>query len=136
MARKRKQEITKLPPFVALPWEIMNSAAYISMKHSARAVLPYFLGKPKVPFNRPQYLQTDFQFSYPEACRSGFARSTFSKAIKTLVSHGFVDPVDKGGLRGHGKSCSRFKISRRWELYGKKAFIQISWEEFKPKDAV
>ena len=66
----------------------------------------------------------------------GFSKGTFSRVIRTLVGHGFIDPIDKGGLRGHGKSCSRFRISKRWEDYGTKEFVSVRWEEFKPKKVI
>lgn len=130
----RKQQNIKLPPFVAIPWAVLNSAAYRSMSYTARSALPYFLGKPKVPFNRTDYITNDFQFTYPEAGRLGYARSTFHGVIEQLVRYGFIDPVDKGGLRGHGKTSSLFKLSSRWQNYGTEKFLPVEWREFQPKD--
>lgn len=130
----RKQKNRKLPPFVAIPWALLNSGAYQSLSHSARSALIFFLGKPKVPFNQADYITIDFQFTYPEAARLGYARGTFHGAIEQLVRYGFIDPVDKGGLRGHGKSSSRFKLSSRWQNYGTEKFLPVEWREFQPKD--
>jgi hypothetical protein len=124
---------TRLPPFVATPWVILNSKAYIELKHSSARTLPYFLGKPKIAFNKPSYLSTEFTFSYSEAERYGLAAATFKAVIDQLIENGFIDPIDKGGLRGHGKTCSLFRLSNRWENYGKPSFIKKSWNEFKPR---
>jgi hypothetical protein len=43
---------------------------------------------------------------------------------------GFIDPVDKGGLRGWGLSCNVFRMSDRWKDYGKKDFIKVEWRQF------
>ena len=36
---------------------------------------------------------------------------------------GFIDPVDKGGLRGAGLSCNIFRMSDRWKHYGCKRVL-------------
>jgi hypothetical protein len=100
------------------------------MSPAARAALPYFLGKPKAPFNRPDYYTVDFSFSYLEARRYGFARATFAKIIEQVMAHGFIDPIQKGGLRGFSKSCSTFRLSRRWEKFGSAEFSSVSWKEY------
>jgi hypothetical protein len=41
--------------------------------------------------------------------------------------------VDKGGLRSDGRSFNYFKLSRRWEQYGKSGFIEEDWKSFKPR---
>jgi hypothetical protein len=120
----------RMPGFVALPWDVLNSPAFLEMTHAARAALPYWLGKPKAPFNKPEYYSTEFSFSYPEAARYGFASETHRKVITQVVKHGFVDPIAKGGLKGFGNSCSKFRLSGRWAAYGTKEFQIISWKEF------
>jgi hypothetical protein len=120
----------RMPGFVALPWTVLNSPAFLEMTHAARAALPYWLGKPKAPFNKPEYFSNEFAFSYPEAARLGFAKATFCKVLCQVIEHGFVDPVSKGGLKGFGNCCSRFRLSRRWTVYGSKEFQSIHWTEF------
>lgn len=120
----------RLPPFVAIPWKILNSQAYKSLKASSAKALPYFLGKPHRIYKDPQYTADSFIFPYSEAEKYGFAPATFSNVIKDLIAHGFIDPVEKGGLRGHGRTCSRFKLSYRWELFGTAHFQECKWESF------
>ncbi len=116
--------------FVALTWHMLNSQAYKELPFSAAKALPYFLGKVKVPHRDPKRLNEDFTFSYPEAVRLGFSRRTFSRVISSLIEHGFIDPVEKGGLRGYGCGYNVFKQSFRWKNYGKKDFKEISWKDF------
>jgi len=132
LAGKRRSKY-KLPPFVPLTWTMLNHKAYKDLKPSASKALPYFLGKVKgIPYNDPQRYKVEFIFPYIEAQNLGFSSSTWAKVIEELVSKGFVDPVDKGGLRGYGKSCSVFKLSQRWETYGNKNFVRIDWKTFLP----
>lgn len=123
----------RLPPFVALTWEMLNSKAYKVLPPSAAKVLPYFLGKPKYNYNDPQRYREEFPFSYSEAKKYGFAIATHHKSISQLVEKGFIDPVDKGGLRGLGRSYSLFTLSWRWKDYDKLGFEKIAWRCFEPR---
>lgn len=123
----------RLPPFVALTWEMLNSKAYKDLNYSSAKALPYFLGKYKGAYRDPQRYLLEFPFSYSEAKRYGFSNSTFSKVIQELVRKGFIDPVDRGGLRGDSKSYNLFKLSRRWEKYGTEGFEHTEWKCFFPR---
>ena len=79
----------KLPPFVPILWEVLNSKAYHSLPYAAAKALTYFLGKVKLPYNDSQRLSAEFAFSYSEAKSYGFALATFSKVIKDLINFGF-----------------------------------------------
>jgi hypothetical protein len=133
MSRSKRAKDKRLPPFVALPWDMLNGKAYQSLKYSAAKALPYFWGKLHVPFNDPAQYETDIHFPYAEGKRYGFSPGTFSKIIQELIAKGFIDPVDKGGLRGHGKSYNVFRISRRWEKLGTSAFQPRDWRCFVPR---
>ena len=75
----------------------------------------------------------EFSFSYREAGKYGFSNGTFFKVIQDLMKFGFIDPIDKGGLRGESRSSSIFKLSERWKDYSKNDFEVISWKRFEPK---
>lgn len=122
--------------FVALTWDVLNSPAYKRLPKSAGKALPYWLGKVKTPYNDRAYYETKFSFPYAEAKKYGFAPGTWNNVINDLVRHGFVDPVGKGGLRGDGKSCNYFRLSKRWLEYGKQSFQCVSWKEFAPRKAI
>lgn len=133
MMTSKRRNMNRLPPFVALTWNVLNSRAYKDLKQSAAKALPYFLGKYKGVYNDPLRYEFEFQLSYSEGGRYGFASGTFSSIIQELIKKGFIDPVDKGGLRSDGKSCNLFKLSRRWEKYGQENFERIEWKRFCPK---
>lgn len=122
----------KLPPFVAMTWNMLNSQAYRDLHPSSAKVLPFFIGKIKeFGFNDPARLEASFEFTYSEASRRlGFGRSTFYAIIKDLMRKGFIDPVKKGGLRSFGNTSSKFKLSKRWEHYGTGFFREVTWEMF------
>lgn len=127
---RRKNKPNSLPPFVPLIWEMLNHEAYKKLPASSAKALPYFLGKVKLPYRDPDRYTTEFSFSYPEAKDLGFSPGTFADVIRNLVSYGFIDPVEKGGLRGNGKGYNRFKLTDRWKLYGNPQFIQKDWNTF------
>jgi hypothetical protein len=128
-----KSKGNKLPPFVAMTWEVLNSKAFRSLNFSSGKALPFFLGKVKSNYRDSQRYLISFSFSYKEAGRYGFAPATFSNVIRELVQKGFLDPVDKGGLRGDGKSYNLFRLSQRWLDYGSAEFKEIDWKCFIPK---
>ena len=130
MGSKKDKQKLSLPPFVPMTWAILNSEAYKDLSFAARAMLPYFIGKPNINIRSDLYLKTEFSFSYREAVQYGVSTRTFTRVIEDLMKKGFVDPVDTGGLRGWGLSCSRFKMSDRWKDYGKENFVEIGWRQF------
>ena len=131
-ARSKKKN--RLPPFVAITWEMLNSEAYKALPYSAAKALPYFLGKVKTVYSDPQKYLTSFHFSYTEAGKYGFALATHHKVICKLIEKGFIDPVDKGGLRSGGLGYSFFRLSLRWGKYGTPEFKKAEkWESFLPQ---
>ena len=126
----RKKKSNRLPPFVPLTWEMLNSRAYKDLSHAAGKSLPYFLGKVKNSFNDPQRYWTEFSFSYREASKLGFATTTHHNVISELIAKGFLEPLKKGGLKSDGKGYNLFKLSKRWELYGTTDFKETEWKTF------
>ncbi len=131
MARTRVRN--RIASFVALSWGMLNHRAYRELPYAAAKAFPYFMGKVKISPGDPQRYCVEIKFPYGEARKHGFSSSTFSKAIKDLIRFGFIDPVDKGGLRGDGKSYNVFTLSHRWEKFGTDGFEQKSWECFFPR---
>jgi len=117
--KKYRSKKNRLPPFVALTWNLLNSLAYNKLTPSAAKALPYFLGKVKIGFNDPEKYETTFTFSYPEAEKMGFSTATFSRIRKELEVKGFIERTEGGGLRGKGVGYSKYQLSRKWESYGK-----------------
>ncbi len=107
-----------------------NSKAYKELPPYAAKMLPLFFFKVKRVYDDPERYTTPFFFPYSEAEEWGCAPRTFSKVIKDLVGMGFIGPVKKGGLRGGGLDRSEFKLSRRWERYGRADFVREEWGPF------
>ena len=133
MPRRRTRPNNNLPPFVPLIWDILNNRAYIDLPPSAAKALPYFLGKVRTRnYSDPARCETEFRFSYSEAERLGFSRSTFFKIISDLMANGFIDPRDRGGLRGEGRGYSLFVLSERWKQYDADDFRKVNWRTYIP----
>ena len=130
----KKSNTNKLPPFVPMTWEMLNSKAYKSLPRSAAKALPYFLGNKetgRMGHRDSRRYEAPFTFKYSEAEHLGFAKRTFQQILSDLVEFGFIDPVTKGGLRGCGFTKSKFKLSLRWKLYGTAEFVEIrKWKDF------
>lgn len=118
----------KLPPFVAITREMLNSKAYRDLPPSAAKILPFFLDKVRVNYHDPSRHTTTFTFPYSEARKLGYGKTTFYKILKALMRKGFIDPVSKGGLRGFGLTKSSFNLSQRWKKYGGFDFKEVLWE--------
>lgn len=120
MARRKKD---RLPPFAAVPWEILNSKAWAELTGSAGKFLPLFIGKSGFPKN---VVGTEFTFTYTEAQEKyKCARATFGRVIVQLHAKGFIDIAGYGGLRGFCKIENRFKLSDRWRNYGTSEFKEL-----------
>ena len=121
---------SKLPPFVAMTRELLNSKAYRSLPPSAAKILPHFFDKVRHGYNDPVRYATTFNFSYSDATRLGFGKTTFYNILRDLMKYGFIDPVKKGGLKSYGLTKNIFQLSKRWERYGFSDFREIKWECF------
>ncbi len=127
---KKKGKGSKLPPFVALPWMMLNHKAYIELPPTPKGMLPYFLGKVRIPMTAPTYYDAEFSFTFSEAVKYGCARRSFYRVIEALMEYGFIDPVRKGSRSGGRDTASIFRLSKRWERRGTFAFEKVSWGEF------
>lgn len=117
---KKKEKIGE--PFVAIPWRMLNSDAYKKLRPNSKGTLPYFLGKGREASVKGE---PAFEFTYREASRYGFASKTFERVITDLVAKGFIDIRKHGGYLENGvRSHSEYKCSTRWELFGKKGFVE------------
>ena len=110
---------------------MINGRAYKALSPSAAKALPFFLAKVKLPVDADQRYREIFTLSYGELkAAAKLSDGTVSKVFRELVSTGFIDPVKKGGLRGNGKSCSEYKLSRRWKQYQQPGFREIDLRKF------
>ena len=134
----KKKAKVKAPPYVMVTWAMLNSAAYKALPSSAAKALPYFLGKVKDKDHwhpeDPARCKIEFLFSYGEARRLGFGRSTFFKMLRDLVRFGFIDLMRKGYKSKDGsKMTSAFALSTRWQNFGLPSFTDGDWKKHFPE---
>jgi len=122
--RSKKSKGERLPPFIPILIDELNSLAYQELTGNAAKVHPYFK---KISGTLKRKFGDDyngiFDFTYSEAEKFGFARQTFNRAITDLNAKGFIDIVKQGGKRGCCMSNSKYRLSQRWRDYGKSVFI-------------
>lgn len=118
MGKSRYSKSERMPPFVPIFNDELESKAYRTLSATAAKLLPYFKRIcVKATRGKPDET-TLFGFTYTEAVKYGFARRTFSRSVQELQKHGFIDIAEVGGLRGVGHSCSQYKLSKRWATFG------------------
>lgn len=135
MGRKRLNKLIQ-GGFVAMTWRMLNSKGYKALPASPAKVLPYFLGKVKDAYHPddPVRYVIDFPFTYSEAKKYGFGKSTFFDMLRNLARFGFIDVKMKGGLRSQGGSAnSLYRLSKRWENYGLPSFDEGEWRRYFPE---
>ena len=112
-----KNRKKKLGSFVPLGRPLLKSLAFTSLSSSAKIAYPYFLYDKKNA-HEDKVILTFSQAKKFNICRS---QSTFTKIKRDLVKHGFLDPLDGGGLN----APAIFKISNRWNRYGNEDFKEL-----------
>ena len=105
-------------PFTYVLNEEMDSKAFLELTGMAVKALLWF----KRVDSKLKYKDRDgytgiFSLTYTEMEKHGFARKTFYNAIKDLTEKGFVEVISTGGLRGAGHTNSKYRLSKRWQLY-------------------
>lgn len=118
MGKSRQKYKEKMPPFVPIRMDTLESTAYRTLPPSAAKLYPYFLRSCIRAIKGAPDTTTMFGCTYTEMSKYGFARRTLHDAIKSLELHGFIDIVSVGGLRGAGHTNSQYKLSVRWVTYG------------------
>lgn len=119
MSRSRSKKTgERLAPFAPIFKEEMDSKAFHELTASAVRALIYFRWFHGVAKRKTGDPSAIFDFTYTEAEKFGFARRTFSRAVKDLCEKGFIEVVLQGGMRGSGLSNSKYKMSSRWAFYG------------------
>jgi len=124
--KRQKKEKKSIVPiegrlFVPLTFEEQDSPAFIELGGNASKVYGYLKRAARTAACKGGTRERDiiFGFSYAEAKGRGFSESTFIRAIKELWGKGFIDVIERGGLRGKGKTLSQYKLAGYWKTYGK-----------------
>jgi hypothetical protein len=118
--RKPKCGVPIEGKFVPLTFDELDSIAYVKLNGNAAKLYGLLKRAARTVASKIGSRERDviFDYTYSEAKRCGFAESTFIRAIKELWEKGFIDRVDRGGLRGNGRSNSHYKLASFWKTYG------------------
>jgi hypothetical protein len=104
MGRRKRYGLSR---FVALSWEVIDSAAWASLTNAARVALVHL--KRKVVKPNPG----EISLSYREMEKI-MDRHTFSRALRQLEMVGFIEIEQKGGLF---RRRNFFLLSDRWRNF-------------------
>ena len=114
--------------------EMILSSAFHKLNGRAMGVLFLFLYRRqwKQTSKKGKWYTTnngEIVFPYKEAKkRFKIPKSSFARAIDSLIKYGFIDIAHLGG--GLIGDCTRYSISNRWRSYNTKRFVQKK----RPKD--
>ena len=115
-----KNRKNKLGSFVPLQRPLLRSLAFLSLSNTAKIAYTYFLYDKKSS-HQDEVVLTFSQAKNFKVCQS---QSTFTKIKRELVKHGFLDPLDPGGLN----APAIFKVSYRWNRYGYEDFKELQYK--------
>ncbi len=116
--RKKKWEDSWIDGgFIVVTFEMMNSNAYKKLTGSALKVFHLCQRKVKER-RRVERFKVIFSLTYTEAKKEGLWHSAFNRGMNQLQEVGFIDCIEKGGMRFQGKACSYYRLSKRWKDYG------------------
>ena len=96
-------------PFIMIEKRLLESPAWKDL-HSSSMITYFYLKKQKKNNNCGEYIV----FPYENNPDNLFSSRTFSNSIKELVSHGFIEIENPGGLENNP---SVYRLSDRWELW-------------------
>jgi hypothetical protein len=119
---------------IRIEFGLLHSEAYKKLKYApALKVLNWFYEKLKVDVDKrkrgskrykPRY-DSSVSFPYSEATCRGLSVQQFSKAIKKLHAHGFINIEQPGsGLEG---DYTKYNLSMRWEKFGAPEYEHIEF---------
>jgi len=110
--------------FAPLLFDELHSQAYRELSGNAAKAYCHFKRIERIARKGvEQDSSVSFDFTYTEAAKLGFSRSTFNRVIADLLAKGFINIVSQGGRRSCGMSNTRYQLSNRWRDYGKNTFI-------------
>lgn len=97
-------------PFIWLEKRLMESEAWLDLSSSAKVVYLY-LKKQKINSDCREHIKLPYTDK-----DNIFSKQTFSTALKQLVSHGFIEIEELGGLEARP---SVYRLSDNWETWDK-----------------
>ena len=102
-----KKKKDRLPPFVAITKEMINSEAFKKLTNASRVT--YLLLKAQCK----KFEQDEVKFPYSHA--SAYMKTnTFAKSIAQLIEYGFISKTQEGGLF---RRTNIYKLISEWKAY-------------------
>jgi len=120
----RKKSKGYLRPYVKGSWvpiedDLLLSTAFRNLQPSAVILLIHFHRIDKMlAWKNGETYSGEFNLTFSEAETLGLSRGTTMRAVQDLAKNGFIDIVVQGGLRSRGRTCSIYRVSERWRIWG------------------
>jgi len=105
----------KNPPFMMMPWEIVDSYAWEELTNASRVA--YLHGKRKIVRSD----QNEFTLTYSEMERI-MDRHTYAKSISQLLDMGFWTMHQRGGLY---RRINVFGLSNEWRIHKRPSSVNF-----------
>jgi len=118
--------------------ELLKSEVFRQLNGTAKTIFFDFLMKCRVKSRTPKTGRQkvreilnngEIEYCYSEAEKRGIPRTSFMRAIDTLVKHGFIT-VAHSGSGGKKGDKNLYAISDRWKQWGTETFVPA----VRPKD--
>jgi hypothetical protein len=123
MSKKKKNVWNPDPPYAQIENKLVNSEAFKNLKTHTKWLYVEF--RLRYHGDNPR----DIIFTQKEA-KKIMDLVTFRVDYKKLIKLGFIDLVKRGGFY---KQPHIFGLSKRWEKYGTREFIEIDIDKLFPK---
>lgn len=128
----------KTSSVIVLPRELIQSPAFRDMSGTAITVYLDFRCKLKVaPIgNRSRrngwniLNNGELVYTYEEAASRGISRPAFTRALDSLIDHGFLDITATGA--GQYRVTTLYAMSDRWKKWGTDEFVEKPRRKKKP----
>lgn len=123
MKKKKKNPWNPDPPYAQIEDKMVNSEPFKNLKAHTKWLYVEF--RLRYHGNNPK----NIVFLESEA-KKIMDLDTFRKDYRKLIKLGFIDLVKRGGFYNQSHV---FGLSKRWEKYGTKDFIEIDIDKIFPK---
>ena len=119
---------------IVIERRLLKSKIFRTLNGTAKTVLLDFMMKRKMqkapgkPGKNNKWIVTnngEMEYTYSEAEKKGIPRSSFMRAIDTLVESGFID-IAHSGSGGKKGDKSLYAISDRWKDWGTDDFVEAT----------
>ncbi|MBA7590445.1 hypothetical protein ES708_32565 [subsurface metagenome] len=126
MERKRKRKINPwnpIPPYAQIEEKLVKSKGFSDLKAHTKWLYVEFRLRYKGKNPREIIL-------LESEAKKIMALSVFRADVRKLIKRGFIDLVKRGGFYNKPHI---YGLSKRWEKYGTKGFIEVDMDKIFPE---